>query len=168
MPTSYAFTTRPVYMAQSALEKAQSRGFAVAPSVPLVEIPPGRAVIRFTERASDGQRVGGVVGVVKEPHDRTSLEGIIDHFDRPQPLHAVPEVTDNVRELDTPRDLQLVGTAEVAERLGVKPKSVGNWRRRPGTGFPDPLATVSGIAVWSWPDIEAWSEARNGSEAANG
>jgi hypothetical protein len=54
---------------------------------------------------------------------------------------------------------QLVGTAEIAERLGVKsPKVVHDWRRR-YPDFPEPVAEVSSVHVWVWPDIEKWAKA---------
>ena len=49
----------------------------------------------------------------------------------------------------------LIGLAEIAERLGVGRNTVDQWRRR-GI-LPDPLTTVSGNPVWAWPDIEAWA-----------
>ena len=51
----------------------------------------------------------------------------------------------------------LVGTAEIARRLGVKQHRVVNeWLRR-YPDFPKPLAIVSGVRVWDWPDIERWA-----------
>lgn len=53
----------------------------------------------------------------------------------------------------------LVGTAEIAERLGVKrPQVVHDWMRR-HEGFPEPVATLSNIRVWAWPDVERWAKA---------
>ena len=53
---------------------------------------------------------------------------------------------------------QLVGTTEIATRLGVKrPQVVHDWRRR-HADFPAPIATVTGnVLVWNWPDVEAWA-----------
>jgi hypothetical protein len=52
---------------------------------------------------------------------------------------------------------QLVGTKEIAERLRIKrPHLVHDWRRR-YTDFPEPLARVSGVILWLWPDIERWA-----------
>lgn len=51
----------------------------------------------------------------------------------------------------------LVGTAEIAKRLGVKrPQVVHDWMRR-HEDFPDPIAHISGVRVWAWPDVEAWA-----------
>jgi hypothetical protein len=52
---------------------------------------------------------------------------------------------------------QLVGTAEIAKRLGVKrPELVHDWRRR-HADFPDPVARLAIGFVWAWPDVETWA-----------
>lgn len=52
----------------------------------------------------------------------------------------------------------LVGTVEIAKRLGVKRlQVVHDWRRRYPDEFPEPVAKVSGTLVWSWPDVERWA-----------
>jgi predicted DNA-binding transcriptional regulator AlpA len=52
---------------------------------------------------------------------------------------------------------QLVGAAEIAQRLGLtRPQVVHNWRRR-YTDFPEPAVTLQQGLVWSWPDIERWA-----------
>ena len=51
----------------------------------------------------------------------------------------------------------LVGPGEVAERLGVAPRTVHMWRWR--EVMPPPLVVLTGTALWSWPDIEAWAQA---------
>jgi hypothetical protein len=52
---------------------------------------------------------------------------------------------------------QLVGSAEIAQRLGVKRYNlISDWIRR-YEDFPTPVATISGIKIWNWPDIEAWA-----------
>jgi len=52
---------------------------------------------------------------------------------------------------------QLVGAAEIAERLGLKrPHLVHDWRRR-HEDFPIPVAELSMGLVWAWPDVEAWA-----------
>lgn len=51
----------------------------------------------------------------------------------------------------------LVGSLEIAQRLGVKRHQVVHeWRRR-DPGFPPPLATLSRSLIWYWPDVEAWA-----------
>jgi hypothetical protein len=57
----------------------------------------------------------------------------------------------------TVRASDLVGTAEIAQRLGVRDHNVVNtWRRRHGD-FPAPVVILSAGRVWSWPDVEAWA-----------
>lgn len=52
----------------------------------------------------------------------------------------------------------LVGAAEIAERLGVKrPHLIHDWRRR-HQGFPDPVVVLKGILLWDWRDIERWAK----------
>jgi len=58
----------------------------------------------------------------------------------------------------------LVGTKEIAARLGVaRPQVVHDWRRRHGDDseypFPAPIATVSGVHVWYWPEVQTWAKA---------
>lgn len=53
---------------------------------------------------------------------------------------------------------ELVGTKEIAERLGVaRPAVIHDWRRR-HTDFPEPLATVSGVHLWRWSDVKRWAK----------
>jgi hypothetical protein len=51
----------------------------------------------------------------------------------------------------------LVGTVEIAKKLGVKDHNVVNtWRRR-HADFPEPLTTLRHGRVWAWPEVEAWA-----------
>lgn len=51
----------------------------------------------------------------------------------------------------------LVGSAEIAKRLGVRRlQVVHDWRRR-HADFPEPVAELSNVLVWNWPDIESWA-----------
>ena len=52
--------------------------------------------------------------------------------------------------------LELVGAAEVAERLGVSRNTVASWQHR--KLLPEPLGYVSGNPAWDWPVIEAWAQ----------
>ena len=53
----------------------------------------------------------------------------------------------------------LVGAAEIAERLGVRrPQVIHEWRRR-HPSFPEPVATLRQALVWNWPDVEKWARA---------
>jgi len=51
----------------------------------------------------------------------------------------------------------LVGTREIGGRLGVGYRVVNNWRRR-HDDFPASLATISGVKVWSWRDVQRWAK----------
>jgi hypothetical protein len=51
----------------------------------------------------------------------------------------------------------LVGTSEIAERLGVsRHQVVHDWRRR-HPDFPEPVAQLKRGAIWNWPDVERWA-----------
>ncbi|MDQ1423674.1 MAG: prophage regulatory protein [Acidimicrobiaceae bacterium] len=51
----------------------------------------------------------------------------------------------------------LVGTAEIAERLNLShAETVHNWRHR-YADFPEPVAKLRQALVWNWPDVEAWA-----------
>jgi hypothetical protein len=57
------------------------------------------------------------------------------------------------------RSTDLVGAAEIAERLGGLDKSaVHQWRRR-YADFPQPVTQLEQALVWSWPDVERWARA---------
>lgn len=52
---------------------------------------------------------------------------------------------------------QLVGTAEIAERLGVRRQQVvHDWRRR-HPDFPAPVATLKQALVFDWAEVERWA-----------
>jgi hypothetical protein len=52
---------------------------------------------------------------------------------------------------------QLVGAAEIAERMGVSlPQAVHNWRVR-HDDFPEPVAMLKTALIWYWPDVEKWA-----------
>lgn len=51
----------------------------------------------------------------------------------------------------------LVGAAEIAERLGVKrPHLIHDWRRR-HPEFPQPVVELKGTLIWLWPEIRRWA-----------
>ena len=53
---------------------------------------------------------------------------------------------------------KLVGTTEIAERLGVKRQHVvHDWRRR-YPDFPKPVAHLKTALIWYWPDVERWAK----------
>lgn len=51
--------------------------------------------------------------------------------------------------------VNLCGTPELAERAGVKPDTVNQWRMR-YRDFPEPLVRLRAGPVYYWPDIQAW------------
>lgn len=50
----------------------------------------------------------------------------------------------------------LVGVAEIAERLSVKTGVVHDWRRR-HVDFPEPLLRLRMGYIWRWREVEAWA-----------
>ena len=51
----------------------------------------------------------------------------------------------------------LVGAAEIAERLGLaQVQTVHSWRRR-YSDFPEPVARLRQAMIWVWPDVETWA-----------
>jgi len=57
-----------------------------------------------------------------------------------------------------PRDL--VGAAEIADRLGLALRqTVHDWRRR-HADFPAPVAELKMGLIWSWTEVEAWASER--------
>ncbi|MCZ7526594.1 MAG: DNA-binding protein [Acidimicrobiia bacterium] len=52
---------------------------------------------------------------------------------------------------------QLVGSHEIAQRLGLShPQSVHLWRRR-YPDFPEPVAKLTQGFVWDWRDVQRWA-----------
>lgn len=52
---------------------------------------------------------------------------------------------------------QLVGAAEIADRLGVKlAQTVRDWRRR-HADFPAPVRSLTMGSMWYWPEVEQWA-----------
>ncbi len=53
----------------------------------------------------------------------------------------------------------IVGAAEIADRLGLaQPQTVHSWRRR-YEDFPEPIAQLQTALIWAWPDVLAWASA---------
>lgn len=56
---------------------------------------------------------------------------------------------------------ELVGAAEIAQRMGLgKPTVVHDWRYR-HEDFPEPVAELQAGLVWSWPDVRRWAVTTN-------
>ena len=53
----------------------------------------------------------------------------------------------------------LVGAAEIAERLDVSVVTVHSWARR-HEDFPAPVRRLRAALVWSWADVTRWHTAR--------
>ena len=53
---------------------------------------------------------------------------------------------------------EIVGAAEIADRLGVGTSVVHDWRRR-HPEFPQPILRLSMGLAWYWPAVKAWAEA---------
>lgn len=51
----------------------------------------------------------------------------------------------------------LVGSKEIADRLGLKRVQHVHWFRHDDPAFPRAVARIGGVYVWSWPDVEAWA-----------
>lgn len=61
---------------------------------------------------------------------------------------------------DVGASLDLVGTYEIADRLGIAyVETIHNWRRR-YPDFPQPAARLRAGYVWLWPDVERWADRR--------
>lgn len=50
----------------------------------------------------------------------------------------------------------LVGAAEIAERIAATVSTVHSWHRR-YDDFPKPAARLHAALVWNWPDVQAWA-----------
>lgn len=57
---------------------------------------------------------------------------------------------------------QLVGAAEIAERLGIPDSTGVHALRRRNDDFPEPVAKLKTALIWFWPEVEAWAKARVG------
>ncbi len=51
----------------------------------------------------------------------------------------------------------VVDSAEVARRLGVKPTTVHVWTQRESVGFPEPDWLIGGRPAWRWSVVERWA-----------
>jgi predicted DNA-binding transcriptional regulator AlpA len=50
----------------------------------------------------------------------------------------------------------LVGVAEISQRLGVGTSVVHDWRRR-HPEFPEPVLVLRMGLIWSWSEVERWA-----------
>ena len=58
----------------------------------------------------------------------------------------------------TAEELDLVGPAEIARRLNLKPNTVAVYKAR--GMLPVPFVIVSEVPIWRWRDILAWNDDR--------
>lgn len=89
-----------------------------------------------------------------------------DSFPR-EPLDSIP--TDLEDELDSYDPEELVGSAEIARRLGVKDRTIQIWRHAPrasSVGFPEPSGMNGRKLLWRWADVLAWHRHRLANLAA--
>ena len=54
----------------------------------------------------------------------------------------------------------LVGTQDIADRLGVEKNVVSNWKKR-HPDFPTPVVLVSAghVSVYLWSEVQGWAMA---------
>lgn len=52
----------------------------------------------------------------------------------------------------------LVGAAEIADRLNLSHAQTVHTLRRRHPDFPEPVASLKRAHVWAWPDVAAWAE----------
>lgn len=74
-------------------------------------------------------------------------------------VRDVSAIADHVRVVAV--DLDLVSTADIAERVDVNPETVRTWSgARPlqaAEPFPPPAGVIGrGVAVWRWGDVAEW------------
>lgn len=53
----------------------------------------------------------------------------------------------------------LIGAAEIAERLGLSHRESVHTLRRRHADFPSPVVELKQAKVWVWPDVEKWAKA---------
>lgn len=51
----------------------------------------------------------------------------------------------------------LVGAAEIADRLGLAHVESVHTLRRRHDDFPEPVTKLRQAMVWAWPDVEDWA-----------
>lgn len=53
----------------------------------------------------------------------------------------------------------LVGAAEIAQRLGLSHAQTVHTYARRYPDFPEPIAHLQRAHIWDWADVEAWARA---------
>lgn len=95
---------------------------------------------------------GGAAEAVRAP---SPSEGLTAHYTGYIDGHKGRTYTTNM--ITDEQLMEPVGSIEIAARIGVKPDTIVQWRRRPQLAFPEPRWTVSGRPAWAWRDISEWS-----------
>lgn len=57
------------------------------------------------------------------------------------------------------KNLDMVGPAKIAERVGVSRTLVNKWRER-FEDFPQPLVELTMGPLWRWGDVDSWIRTR--------
>lgn len=70
--------------------------------------------------------------------------------------------TTKTKTIPVPRDIEPVGLAEIAERMGVRRAAVDKWQTR-GL-LPEARWTVGGRPAWNFGDIVRWARDTNRNE----
>ena len=52
----------------------------------------------------------------------------------------------------------LVGSRDIANRLGLKSAGVVRVLRKRHADFPQPIAKVNAVYVWDWLEVKAWAK----------
>lgn len=52
----------------------------------------------------------------------------------------------------------LVGSRDIAKRLGLKSAGVVRVLRKRHDDFPKPIAKVNAVFVWNWTDVRKWAK----------
>lgn len=60
--------------------------------------------------------------------------------------------------------VDLVTNADIADRLGLSPHTIVQWRARFKGEFPEPKAQHGMAYVWEWADVYAWLKATGRAE----
>lgn len=59
--------------------------------------------------------------------------------------------------------MDLVGSAEIADRLGLTQSRINQLAIK--SGFPTPVAELKGGRVWEWSAVEEWAASRERSRS---
>lgn len=153
----------------------EKRSYTVAASTGPLDTFGPEIVDQFAEALAQSRYLSGTVasgdsltrrlsmrGSVDAPHvQRAMTDGISDVYKAFRAVGVPPRVVDfrvledlAEDEFASARD-DVVGTPEVADRLGISRQRVAQLVEQKGR-FPQPVAAVRGTHVWQWGDIADW------------